>query len=52
MIQKEKIMANLYNLETELEELKKTVWNLTRKVIPALESRIASLEATKSNANQ
>ena len=45
-------MANLYNIETELEELKKTVWNLTRKVIPALESRIASLETSKSSTNQ
>ncbi len=37
-------MANLYNLETEVEELKKIVWNLSRKIIPALEKRVQTLE--------
>ena len=37
-------MANLYNIESEVEEIKKLVWNLSRKVIPALEQRIKVLE--------
>ena len=37
-------MANLYNLETEVEELKKIVWNLSRKISPSLEKRVQTLE--------
>ena len=37
-------MNKLYNLENEVEELKKIIWNLTRNVIPTLESRISTLE--------
>ncbi len=35
---------NIYDIETELEELRKIVWHLTRKTIPELEERIKNLE--------
>ena len=47
--QKEKNMNNLYNIETELENLKKVVWNLTRNVIPELQAKIAELENKTTN---
>lgn len=42
-------MNNLYNIETELENLKKVVWNLTRNVIPKLQAKIAELENKTTN---
>ncbi len=39
---------NFYSIETEVEDLKKMVWHLTRKTIPELENRIHSLEATNT----
>lgn len=42
-------MNNLYNIETELENLKKVVWNLTRNVIPELQAKIAELENKTTN---
>ncbi len=35
---------NFYSIETEVEDLKKLVWHLTRKTIPELEDRIKTLE--------
>ena len=35
---------NFYSIETEVEDLKKMVWHLTRKTIPELENRIKTLE--------
>ena len=42
-------MNNLYNIETELENLKKVVWNLTRNVIHQLQAKIAELENKTTN---
>ena len=40
---------NFYSIETEVEDLKKMVWHLTRKTIPELEDRIKTLENSTQN---
>ena len=42
---------NFYSIETEVEDLKKMVWHLTRKTIPELENRIKTLETGTQEMN-